>query len=105
MAVVVFLLLVTVVAIVVLVVVFVLVKRRRSRKEIAEGNVGGNTNIGTNNGMGKVFVLLTLIKVRSTKLRHFVFQNNIDVHCTKYKDSCVYMYNVTDQMALVARVC
>ncbi len=46
--------LVIVVTVVILVVVFVLVKRRRSRKEIAEGNVGGNTNM-----MGKVFVVRT----------------------------------------------
>ena len=58
MAVAVILLLIIVVTVVILVVVFVLVKRRRSLKEIAEGNVGGNTNTGTNNGMGKVFVLL-----------------------------------------------
>ena len=56
--VVVFLLVVIVVAVVILVVIFVLVKRGRSRKEITVvGNIGRNTNTGTNNGMGKVFVV------------------------------------------------
>ncbi len=56
--VIVFLLVVIVVTVVILVVVFVLVKRGRSRKEITVGNVGGNTNTGLNNGMGKVFVVV-----------------------------------------------
>ena len=54
--VVVFLLLVIVVAVVTLVVAVFLVKRGRSRKEIAESNVGGKTT-GINNVMGKVLFI------------------------------------------------
>ena len=55
--VVVFLLLVIVVAVVTLVVAVFLVKRGRSQKEIIEGNVGGNTDTGINNEMGKVLFI------------------------------------------------